>query len=357
MLGPMPDRPHRWSPIAPPPPKLYRPVPVDPCGVAGPTPGQAAGPRWRRSSHGFYVPAAADRRVPEQRILEESVRLPPHGAVTGWAACRLAGANLLDGLLPDGRTERPVHLTVGQGNHRRRVTGVEFLEDRIAGDPILRRHGIACFHLLRALFDEMRLATDLGEAVVAMDMVAAAELASISQMASYTAAHPNHNGVPQVRRALALADEDSRSPNETRTRLIWLLKARLPRPHVNKPVFTVDGRLLGYADLFDEEAGMVGEYDGAEHRRARRQTRDAAREDLCRRAGLEYFKVTGLDLADHDLVVARMLATRERAKFLPPGKRRWTLTPPPGFYDDAPEDAMTLDERLAYRADLRGFAG
>lgn len=357
MLGPMPVRPHRWTPLAPRPPKLYRPVPLDPSGRDGPTRGQAAGPRWRRSSRGRYVPVAADRQVPEQRILEASMRLPSHGAVTGWAACRLAGANLLDGLLPDGRTERPVHLAVGPGNHRRREAGVRFLEDRIAGDPVVLRHGVPCFHLLRALFDEMRLADDLGEAVVAMDMVAAAELTSISRMVAYTAGRDGVNGVPQVRKALTLADEDSRSPNETRMRLIWVLGAGLPRPQVNKPVFTLDGRLLGYADLFDEEAGMLGEYDGAEHRKARRQTRDAAREDLCRRAGLEYFKVTGLDLADHDRVVARMLATRERAKFLPPGGRRWTLTPPPGFYEDAPEDAMTLDERLAYRAEVRGFAG
>ena len=115
----------------------------------------------------------------------------------------------------------------------------------------------------------MRLASTPREAVVAMDMVAAAELASISQMRAYTDDHEGWDGVPQVRWALALADEDSRSPNETRTRLIWVLDVGLPEPHVNKPVFTLEGRLLGYADLFDEEAGMFGEYDGADHRQAR----------------------------------------------------------------------------------------
>jgi hypothetical protein len=208
--------------------------------------------------------------------------------------------------------------------------------------------------VLRALFDEMRHAEDEREATVAMDMMAAAELVSISQMRSYVDEHARWRGVPQVRRALDLADEDSRSPNETRLRLIWLLDARLPRPLVNQPVFTLDGQLLGYADLFDEEAGLFGEFDGADHRWAGRHARDVGREDLCRRVGLEYFKVTGLDLLRRPLVVDRMHATRARAKFLAPEQRPWTLAPPPGWFDRALEDAMTLDERLAYRAELHG---
>jgi hypothetical protein len=276
--------------------------------------------------------------------------------VTGWAACRLASAGFFDGLLPDGRTERPVPLVVGPRIHRRPVAGVQFLYDRIDADEIRPRIGIPCTTVRRALFDEMRHAHDLREAVVAMDMMAAAELVSIRQMREYVEAHPGWRGVPLVRRALALADEDSRSPAETRMRLIWELDAGLPRPSANRPVFTPGGRLLGYADLFDEEAGMFGEYDGAEHRRASRQARDVGREDRCRRAGLEYFKVTALDLLDRQLVVDRMLATRARARFLPPGRRGWTLTPPPGWVESSPEDAMTLDERLAYRAELHGFA-
>lgn len=45
-------------------------------------------------------------------------------------------------------------------------------------------------------------------------------------------------------------------------------------------------------DLFDDEAGLVVEYDGTEHRAARRHTRDVVREEQCRRLGLEYCKVT-----------------------------------------------------------------
>jgi hypothetical protein len=61
-----------------------------------------------------YVPASFDAELPEQRIVEQAVRLRG-GAVTGWAALRLAGAAYFDGLAGDGRTRKPVPLAVGRG--------------------------------------------------------------------------------------------------------------------------------------------------------------------------------------------------------------------------------------------------
>src|SRR5690349_20477059 len=77
---------------------LVRPVRRDLAGIDGPTPGQARGPAWRRTSQGFYVPAGVYGAQPEQRILEASVVVPPHGAVTGWAALRWLGALWLSGV-------------------------------------------------------------------------------------------------------------------------------------------------------------------------------------------------------------------------------------------------------------------
>lgn len=57
---------HRWDPIAPPVVGLVLPVPV---GPNGPTPKQARGPRWRRSSPGLYVPSTTTDDVVEQRIV------------------------------------------------------------------------------------------------------------------------------------------------------------------------------------------------------------------------------------------------------------------------------------------------
>jgi hypothetical protein len=216
--------------------------------------------------------------------------------------------------------------------------------DRLDPGHRASRYGIACTTVRRALFDAMRSAPDLREAVVAMDMVAAAELTSIRRVSDFCLTRARWNGVPQVRAALALASEDSLSPNETRMRLVWMLDAGLPMPEVNKPVYDLTGRLLGTADILDLEAGLVGEYDGEEHRHVRRHAHDVGREDSLRGHGLEVFRVTGPDMSDRRLLVERMLGARSRAKWLPPGRRAWTIEAPYGL-----EPAPTLDDLLDHR--------
>ena len=341
---------HRWDPVCAPPRGLVHPVPVDPRGLAGPTRGRARGPGWRQSSHGLYVPSYVDPTVPEQRILEQAARLPRDGAVTGWAACRLHGASFFDGLATDGATRLPVPLVLGARGQLAPGPGCTVSRERLLGTEVVTRLGVRCTAARRALFDEMRRVGDVREAVVAMDMMAAAELVSVAQMRAYVAQRPAWAGVGQVRRALPLASEHSRSPNETRLRLLWVLDAGLPTPLVNQEVYDRDGRLLGIADLLDPVAGVVGEYDGAEHRSALRHSRDVARQDAFRRVGLEYFTVVGPDLRSPGRVLDRILATRARARWLPEDRRAWTTRPPAWRTPTSPLDAMNLDERLAYRA-------
>lgn len=342
---PMASTRHHWHPICEPPRNLVRPVRVDPSGRSGPTKAQAAGPRWRRSSAGFYVPADVLDDVPEQRVLEQSMRLPEGGAVTGWAGCRLSGGNFFDGLGTDARTRLPVPLSIGDLGQLAQTPHARIFRDRMDPAEVVLRLGIPCTRPLRALFDAARTAADLRETVVAIDMGAAAELASLQQLGVYATARPGWRGVPQVRAALPLASEDSRSPNETRMRLVWRLDAVLPPPLANQPVFDRCGTLLGVADLFDPVAGVVGEYDGADHRSGMRHAKDVAREDRFRGVGLEYFKVTGPDMRDRRLVANRMLSTRRRALWLAPGERSWTVEPPPGWAEE-----MALHERLELRA-------
>src|SRR3712207_878710 len=115
------------------------------------------------------------------------------------------------------------------------------------------------------------------------------------------------------------ADEDSASPQETRLRLVWLLDARLPRPLVNQPVFSLDGVLLGYPDLLDKEAGLVVEYDGEDHRASTRHSHDVDREAGFREHGLEVTRVTGGDFRRTDALVQRLHRARRRAGFEPVG--------------------------------------
>jgi hypothetical protein len=339
-----------WDPVCPPPVGLVVPVRVDPSGMLGPTLDQARGPRWRRSSPGYYVPASVDADRVEQRILEQVPRLPAGGAVTGWAALRMSRAAFFDGLDRDGRTRLPVPLVVGPRGNVRRQPEVTVSREPLGADDVVTRFGVPCVRDQRALFDQMRAESDEREAVVDLDKAAAAERVSVRQMRDFHAKHSGWRRSTVVARSLPLADERTRSPNETRTRLIWVLDAGLPRPLVNQPVFTRVGVLIGVPDLLDPVAGMVCEFDGADHRGARRHSRDVAREEEFRRAGLEYCKVTGPDLADRARVAARMLSTRSRARFLPDVDRAWTVRPPAGW----PEED-TLDERLEVRAVMTEF--
>lgn len=90
------------------------------------------------------MPADVDSDRPEQRIMEQSVRLPDYGAVTGWAALRLAGANFFDGLDVDGSTRQPVPLAVGTTGKVRGDGQVCVSREPLSPDEVVVRHGIRC---------------------------------------------------------------------------------------------------------------------------------------------------------------------------------------------------------------------
>jgi len=290
------------------------------------------------------VPASVDSEVPEQRVLEQSMRLGRGGAVSGWGSCRLQGAAYFDGRDPTGR-RRPVLLAVGSAGDKLRSDD----QARVSREPlpeqdIVLRVGIRCTTPQRALFDDMRQLRDWREGVVAFDMMAAAGEVSLAQMLAFAGQHSRWRRSRRVMLALRLGDERSRSPAETRMRLVWQVDAGLPRPLVNQEIFTLDGRLIGVADLFDPVAGLVGEYDGADHLRVVRRSRDMFREEAFRRVGLEYVDAVGPDLRDRRRLADRIRSTRSRGRFAAPKDRRWSIQPPPGW----PRE-QSLDERLFLR--------
>lgn len=263
--------------------------------------------------------------LPEQRIMEQSMRLPPDGAVTGWAGCRLHGAQFFDGLAQDGRTLIPVTLAVGKSGKNRSDHRARVFYDAIAAGERVRRHGVPTLTPVRCVVDAIRHAQHYEEAVIAADMMAAAELVAIEQIRQYAL---TCRGGSRIRSALDLASEFSRSPNETRLRLIWVLAAKLPAPLVNCPIRDLSGRLLGTADLLDPESGLVAEFDGADHRTAAQQSRDAAKDAALRQVGLEVVRVTGLDLGDPGRVVTRLHEALARTVCEPETQRRWRAFPP-----------------------------
>ena len=182
-----------------------------------------------------------------------------------------------------------------------------------------------------AAFDAMRLADSLESAVITLDMAVAAELTTIPEIRAILRGKPSWRGVPgvpQARHALDLAVENSASPPESRLRLVWRLDARLPPPLVNAAVHDRAGRLLGFPDLLDVEAGLVVEYDGEDHRSAQRHSDDVDREAGFRAVGLEVTRVTSRDQRDRPRLVRRLVAARARARFEPPGQRQWYVGRP-----------------------------
>lgn len=273
------------------------------------------------------MPAEADETIVEQRILEQGSRIATSGAVTGWAALRWRGASFFDGVDAAG-ARLPIPLVVGD-YRLRGDSRVVISRAQLAPTERTMTGGIWCTTVQRALFDEMRLAAGVRAAVVAMDMAAAARLISVELMTRYVMQRSAWTGVGMVRAALGLSSDHSRSPQETRMRLVWVLDAGLPPPLCNVLVFDSSGHLLGIPDLFDPVAGLVGEYNGADHRELDRRRSDNAREERFRTVGLEYFELVEGDLRQRPLVVRRMHQTRARARFAAPEDRRWTLTPPP----------------------------
>jgi len=320
----MPFSPSRFHPTRP---NLTAPVRVDPLGRAGPTRKEARGPRFRRTSHGLYVPADVDGRVPEQRIVEAAAVLPEVAGVTGWAALRWCGGIWFDGMDVGGERCRPVTLATGFSDILNQ-DGIHVCQERLDPAELFEYDGIVLTTPVRSLCFEMRYASCLREAVVAASSAAYSDLVSIEELADYASQHPGWTGIPQCREAIGLMEENSWSPAEDRMRLVWVIDAELPRPLCNVPIFDRGGRHIGTPDLLDVEAGLVCEYDGSLHLEGARRRVDIRREEAFRGVGLETFTVMAGDAANRWELAERMRAARNRARFEVESCRRWTIDPP-----------------------------
>jgi hypothetical protein len=275
----------------------------------------------------MYVPREVDGGVVEQRILEQAGRIRSYGAVTGWAALRWHGATFFDGTFAGARELLPVPIVVH--SKYRPDPRITLTEEQLACTEWSWIDGLPVTTVQRALFDEVRRIDSRREKANAISMAAAARLISTRLFGQYVAHRGPWTGIQGARDAVRLAVDDCRSPQEFRMYLCWRLDAELPMPLLNREVYDLDGRLIGIPDLFDEEAGLVGEYQGEDHKNGQRHREDVEREEKFRDHGLEFFEVVGGDLTRRQLVVQRMLNARARAKFLPPESRAWTLEPPP----------------------------
>lgn len=203
-------------------PGVVVPVRPDPSGLAGPTRYQARGKRWRRSSHGFYVPAEVSAELPEQRVVEAAQMIPGYGGVTGWAALCWQGGRWFPGddLWIEGQPALR-DITVATMIHARSQPGVVISEERLNRREILMVDGLPLTIPARSVCFEARYAPDLRSAVRVFDMAAYNDIASLAECAVYLPHLNGWTGVPQCREAFALAEENAWSPREVDMRLVW----------------------------------------------------------------------------------------------------------------------------------------
>lgn len=323
------------------------PARIDPAGVSGPTRGQARRSRWRASSRGHHVPADVER-TPEQRIAEARPLLPrPFAAVTGWAALRWLGSAWLDGSGPRRDELLDVEVVTG-GLHARSQHGFAISEERLSWSDLIEVDGLRITRPERSVCFMMRYASSVREAVRVLDLAAYNDLVSIAEVRDYADGLGGWTGMPQLRAALELADENAWSPREVDLRLIWELDAGLPRPLCNMPVFDRRGNLIGTPDVLDIANGVVGEYDGALHLEGAQRTRDVRREALFRGHDLEYVTMLSSDLPDPSGVVDRILSAHRRASRHGNQERAWSIEPPPWW-----TPTVTVGQRRALTARQR----
>ena len=265
--------------------------------------------------------------TPEQRIVEAAAVLPAFGGVTGWAGLRWQGAMWFDGLAQDGHTRLPIVLATSEADIRPQ-DGIEISAERLGPDELTTLDGLSVTTALRSVTFAMRHADGVRAAVLVADMAMFADLVSTDELGVWALLNRGWTGCPQLRKALQYVDENAWSPQEVRLRLTWMIDADLPRPRCNVPVFDLRGRHIGTPDLLDEEAGVVGEYDGAVHLVGEVRATDIRREAAFRAVGLEYFPAVAGDWANRGQLVDRMIATRRRARFEDPRTRQWTTEPP-----------------------------
>lgn len=337
-----------WHPCCPPPAGLVLPVRRGTDDRDGPTPGVVRGRGWRDAGRGWHLPAGTPC-TPEQRTFEVVPRLPVGGLVTGWGALRLGGANYFEGLERDRSTPRPVPVLLPHAA-RIRGRGVLVERTRLPLPEAVIRYGVPCVPGEHALLHEIRRAVTAREAGIMVDMALAAGAVDLGRLRAVAG---GRRLPPAASYALERACGECRSPRESDMLQVWESVAGFPRPLMNREVRDLAGRLLAVVDLLDVWAGVCGEFNGAAHRSAKRQSRDKKRHSALRAVGLETFTVVG---SDSDRVqVERMTAARERAAWAEPEDRRWQVgafVPAPALVVPDPEDAERDAIMLQHYADL-----
>jgi hypothetical protein len=245
-----------------------------------------------RPFHG--VQATASPTSTFDRCHAYAVKLKPGQFFSHQTAARLHGLTL-----PSDESDEDLHVGAvrpADAPHSRGVRGhrLQFAGDpwQAAGLPI--PDPIEVFCQLGAGLDVEDLAVVADEIMNRMtgdeEQIRAAVLERIAVL--------RRTGASRLVRAAHLARRGSRSPAETRIRLV-LEAAGVPRPELNAPITEpVTGAYLGSPDFVWRKQRVLLEYEGEQHRLDQGQFRyDIVRYDDLTTAGWRVLRATGDDLS------------------------------------------------------------
>ena len=290
--------------------------------------------RWERTARGLYLPAGSERTA-AQRIVAAAALLPSRGVVGGWAAAHVHGVDFFDGLDRE-RGELDVDLLLPPDLHRLDVPGVAYHRLGLGPGETVLVHDLPVTSLSRTAVDLACWAVSPTEATICLDLCLQAGLT----LAELAAAPPRgRRGAVQARSAIVSARPGSRSPGETALRLLYVSEGGSPDVLCNPTLVDADGRFVAVPDLFDEEAGLALEYDGASwdsverptgHRDQRQHREDNVREEAMERLGIIVVRAGKGDLGQFRRQTAYRLR-RARADGLARDRRRdrWRVERPP----------------------------
>jgi hypothetical protein len=242
-----------------------------------------------------------------------------------WAAAYVHGARELDGGYGRNQLE-PITFCLGESGTKRPRGGLVPIRTRLDEGDVVTVGDLKVTSPARTAFDLARTAKSLQWAVADVDCLLRArpQVLTVAQFAKYVETKRGFTGVAQARACIPLLSPLSRSRPESALRVIWVVDAGLPMPLVNPKVFhRLTGQLLGLPDVLDAESGLVGEYDGAQHRDLQNHSDDNVREEAFEDAGLTVVRVTAVDFRRPEQLVRRLQAGYARARRN--GVRNWFI--------------------------------
>jgi len=276
---------------------------------------------WARVARGIYV-SREHADTPDVRL--QTLRLvlgdDPSAVVCGQTAAWIYGADdPRRGDSPAIEITRPVRApgstTTGVGRRRLTLRGTPDCVVPATGlsevdQDVIEVDGLRITSPLRTCFDLMRT-RHLVEAVAVADAFAYRTGLPLGLLDAYCSSRHRWPQVRLARQAVTLASRYSRSPGETRLRMVVVLSG-FDEPLVNVPVTELgSGRVIGIPDLTVLGRGgrLVGlEYDGEYHRQEEQRDRDRLRENrLASLAGIPLLRYDADSIRRHrPLIVSQI---------------------------------------------------